>query len=118
MFKEEVIWSDCTRIGCILPWRWTRYSLTKEKIIIERGVFNTIEDETRLYRVLDLQLSRTLWQRLFRVGTITIYSSDEVHSLITLKNIKKSQDVKNTISDLVEKGRKENRVVTHESVNS
>lgn len=56
----EILWKDRKRIFCGLPWTFTRYSLTKEKLIIDTGFLSRKEEEVRLYRVLDMTLKRGL----------------------------------------------------------
>ena len=44
-----IVWSDRKRIAFGLPWTFTKYTLTKEKLLIHTGMLNTQEDEVRLY---------------------------------------------------------------------
>lgn len=105
-----VMWKDRKRTLFGLPWSFTRYSCTEEKLIIDVGFFNRREEEIRLYRVLDLTLKRSLLQRMFGVGTIHCCSADKSTPEFDIKNVKKPVDVKNLISDLVEEERSRKRV--------
>ena len=58
-----IVWSDRKRIAFGLPWTFTKYTLTKEKLLIHTGMLNTQEDEVRLYRIMDVTLRRSLWNR-------------------------------------------------------
>lgn len=49
-----IVWSDRKRIAFGLPWTFTKYTLTKEKLLIHTGMLNTQEDEVRLYRIMDV----------------------------------------------------------------
>lgn len=40
-----IVWSDRKRIAFGLPWTFTKYTLTKEKLLIHTGMLNTQEDE-------------------------------------------------------------------------
>ena len=42
-----IVWSDRKRIAFGLPWTFTKYTLTKEKLLIHTGMLNTQEDEVR-----------------------------------------------------------------------
>lgn len=66
------IWSDRKRIFCGLPWTFTTYTLTSDRLFIETGMLGKHEDEVRLYRILDISLSRSLSQRIFGMGTISL----------------------------------------------
>ena len=72
-----IVWSDRKRIAFGLPWTFTKYTLTKEKLLIHTGMLNTQEDEVRLYRIMDVTLRRSLWERMFGLGTIHCCSADK-----------------------------------------
>ena len=65
-----LVWKDRKRILFGLPWTFTTYKLTEEKLLVSKGLFSTTEEEVRLYRILDLTHKRKLWQKLFGLGTI------------------------------------------------
>lgn len=110
----EVLWKDRKRIIFGLPWTFTKYSLTNERLFIESGLFTAKENECRLYRIMDLQLTRTLGQRIFNLGTITICSSDKSLGDFELKNIKNPKEVKELLAEQVEVQRDKKRVVSRE----
>lgn len=110
----SLVWSDRKRTFLGLPLSFTKYELTEERLFVKTGFLNITENEVRLYRILDLRLSRTLGQRLFGVGTITVSSSDKSLGNFVLKNVKHSKDVKELLSDLVEKQRDSKRVSNRE----
>lgn len=65
----EYIWHDRKRhLG--LPISFTKYRLTTDRLFCETGVLNLKEEEILLYRVRDIGLTRTFWQRLFRESVI------------------------------------------------
>lgn len=110
----EIIWHDRKRIFCGLPWTFTKYSLTKDRLFIETGLFNYKQNETRLYRILDLQLTRSFIQRIFGLGTIKVCSSDKALGNFDIKNIKFSSNVKELLSVNIEEQRQKNRVSSRE----
>lgn len=109
-----VIWRDRKRIIFALPWTFTRYALTEEKFIIDKGLLSRGEEEIRLYRILDITLRRSLWQRLFGLGTIHCCSADKSSPEFDIKNITNSAETKNKLSDLVEACRDKKRVMSRE----
>lgn len=111
---NEIVWQDRKRVWCGLPWTFTKYELSKQKLIIKTGFFTQNQDEVRLYRVLDLSLKRSLLQRIFGLGTINCHSVDKTMKNFEIKNIKNSENVKNQLSDLIEEARKANRVSSRE----
>ena len=112
----EFLWKDRKRTLFGLPLSFTKYSLTEDKLIIERGIFNRIEEEIRLYRILDFTLKRSFGERIFGLGTIHCCSADKSTPEFDIARIKDSQRVKNIISDAVEKARAKNRVVSREII--
>ena len=112
----EYMWKDRKRTFCGLPWSFTKYMLTEDRLFISRGFFTVKEDEVRLYRIMDLSLERKLWQRLFGLGTIKCCSADKTLGDFEIKNIKDSKNVKEMISELVEEERSRKRVSSREYI--
>jgi Predicted membrane protein len=113
----SVLWKDRKRILFFgLPFSFTKYSLTEDRLFVNSGFFTSKEDEVRLYRVIDLELTRTLLQRLFKLGTIKCFSADKSLGDFYIKNIKNAKEVKELISVKVEEQRKSQRVTTRETM--
>lgn len=112
--NTDILWKDKKRGFLGLPLSFTKYSLTKERLFVETGFLNSVENEVRLYRILDVQMTRTLGQKMFGLGSINVHSSDASLKDFTIKNIKKPKYVKELLSELVEKQRDEKRVVNRE----
>lgn len=105
----KYIWHDRKRyLG--LPISFTKYYLSENRIFMETGLFNLKEEEILLYRVRDLALSRSIWQRIFRVGTIIIHSSDKTSPCLQITNVKRSKEVKELIFEYVETAKMERRL--------
>ena len=99
--NNTIIWKDRKRyLG--LPLSFTRYSLTEDRLFLSVGFLNIKDEEVLLYRVRDINTSRTFWQRLFGVGTVTVVSSDKTVPNFELKNVKDPLTVKELIHDQVE----------------
>jgi len=114
----DIIWKSRKRTTFLgLPFSFTKYSFTEEKILVETGFFNKKEEEIRLYRVLDLSLSRSFAQRLAGLGTIVCKTSDKSLPSLELKNIRKSKKIKEQLSDLIEQERVKKRVFSRENMN-
>lgn len=111
---KEIVWSDRKRIIFGLPWTFTKYTLTKEKLLVETGILNKDEEEIRLYRIMDMTLKRSLWQRMFGLGTIHCCTADKSSPELDIKWIPDSANVKELLSDLVEQERMEKRVSSRE----
>lgn len=116
MAERNVIWSDRKRTLFGLPLSFTKYTLTEERLFIQTGLFTTVEDEVRLYRILDVKLTRTLGQKIFGVGSIHVCSADKSMADFEITSVKNSADVKEKLSELVEKNRVEKRVMNREAM--
>lgn len=114
MADYKTIWKDRKRTLFGLPLSFTKYSLSDERLFIETGIFNRREEEIRLYRILDVTLKRTFGQRLCGVGTIHCCSADKSTPEFDIKSVKKSRDVKNMLSDMIEVQRDAKRVSSRE----
>ena len=99
--KMACIWKDKKHILGI-PMSFTHYALTEDRLLLSIGFLNIKDDEVLLYRIRDINTSRSMFQRIFKLGTITVYSSDKSTPALELKNIKNPLDVKEIIHKQVE----------------
>lgn len=113
---DKVLWKDRKRAIFGLPWTFTKYTLTEKKLIIESGLFNQKEEEIRLYRIMDVTLSRSLGERIFNLGTIHICSSDKSTPEFNIKRVKNASKVKNLLSDVVEEERLKRNIGMRENI--
>ena len=112
----NIVWKDRKRTIFGLPWSFTKYSLSDDRLFISTGFLSTKEDEVRLYRIMDISLNRTLGQRMFGLGTIKCCSVDKTLGDFEIKNIKKSKDVKEMLSEMVEEERNRKKVTSREFI--
>lgn len=111
---EKILWQDRKRTIFGLPWTFTKYKLTEEKLLIQTGFLNIKQEEVRLYRIMDVTLNRPLAQRIWGLGTIHCCSADKSTPEFDIKNIKNSEKIKNLLSDQVEEERNKKRVTSRE----
>ena len=119
MDKTNIVylWKDRKRhLG--LPLSFTRYGLSEDRLFLSVGLFDIKDDEVLLYRVRDITTRRTLWQRLFGVGTITVVSSDRTMPTLVLKNVKDPTMVKELLHKSVEEMKIHRRVRVGEIMSS
>lgn len=107
--NQNLIWSDRKRyLG--MPLSFTRYGLSEDRLFLSVGFLNIKDEEILLYRVRDISVNRSLGQRIFGVGTITLTSSDKSNPVLEIKNIKDPTTVKELIHDQVEEMKDRRRV--------
>jgi len=106
---SQYYWSDRKRfLG--MPLSFTRYALSEDRLFLSIGFFSVKDEEILLYRVRDIGVQRTLWQRLFGVGSITVSSSDKSTPVVVLKNVKDPLAVKELLHENVEETKIKRRV--------
>ena len=111
---QNTIWRERKRNFLGLPWTFTVYGFSEDRLFIKSGILSTREDEVRLYRITDVSLYRSLWQRIIGLGTIRVYSADQSLRDFEIKNIPDCENVKEQLSCLVEKERQNKRVTSRE----
>lgn len=105
----QYIWKDRKRyLG--MPISFTRYALSEDRLFTSVGFLNIKDDEILLYRVRDIDTSRSIFQRIFGVGTVTVMSSDKSMPNLVLKNIKDPIAVKELLHRQVEEMKIKRRV--------
>lgn len=97
----KYIWSDKKRTLFGLPLSFTRYYLTENRFITRTGFLNVKEDELELYRIVDKSLTRSIWQRMFGCGTITLYCKDADTPEKQVVSIKCPREVSDLIGSYV-----------------
>lgn len=111
---SEIIWKDRKRPFLGLPWSFTKYELTAQKLIINKGFLNVSEEEVRLYRFVDVTMTQTLGQRIFGVGNLHCETNDRSSGNFVIELIKNPREVKEILSDAVEAERDRKRVSVRE----
>lgn len=105
----EYLWRDRKRyLG--MPLSFTRYSMSEDRLFLSTGLLTTHDDEVILYRVRDISVTITLWQRIFGVGTVTVISSDKTMPTLELKNIKRPREIKELLHQQVEEMKRRRRM--------
>lgn len=97
----QYLWRDRKRI-LGMPISFTKYALAQDRLFMEKGLLNLSLEEVILYRVRDIGVTCSLWQRIFRVGTVTVHSSDKTQPHLELCNIREPMRIKELIHQQVE----------------
>jgi uncharacterized membrane protein YdbT with pleckstrin-like domain len=109
------LWSDRKRyLG--MPISFTRYALSEDRLFTSIGLLNIKDEQLVLYRVRDINVRRTLWQRFFGVGSVTVLSTDTSTPQVTLESVRNPMDVKELLHRQVEESKKKNKGLVSELV--
>lgn len=108
--EAKVVWKDRKR-WCGLPLSFTRYGIIKKdgeyaKLINMNGFFSTETEEINLFRVDDIEVYQSLSNKMFGVGTITVYCKDASCDKIQLVRVKDPFMVRSLLNKLVIEDRK------------
>ncbi len=110
MRKISYVWQDRKRTFLGLPLSFTKYMLTEDRLFVEKGFFNSVLDEENLYRVRDVRVTRNLFQKLFGLGTVSVFSTASSNGVTVLESIRQPIEVKEEIVRLVEEARRKNNI--------
>ena len=94
-----------------LPFSFTKYTIVEEKITITSGFLEITEDDAYMYKIQDVRLTRSLAERIFKIGTITCYTGDTTHPELTLVHIRHASEIKDFIMQYSEESRRKRRAL-------
>lgn len=81
--EEAVLWQGRPFLSLT-----ERYTVTSERLRVERGFLGRDREDIELVRVQDIDHTQTLGERLVRLGDVSVRSHDASHPEITLRNVK------------------------------
>lgn len=109
----SIKWKDTKRhFG--LPISFTNYSLTENRLFRKSGILTRKEDQVSLYHIRDMEVSISLGQRIFGVGTVKVIGSDASTPELLLENIKKPYEVRDLLYETSEEDKKNRRLTRTE----
>lgn len=94
-----------------LPFTFTKYTIREEMITVDTGLLKTVENDCYMYKVQDVQLTATLAEKMFRLGTVTCFTGDTTDPKLELVHIKNARAVKDFILEMSEAARIKRRTV-------
>ncbi len=112
-FEERKRW---TFFG--LPFTFTKYIINDEEITCRAGLLNIKENDCYLYKVQDVQLRKSLFGRMFGLGTVICYTADTTDPMLQLINIRNSDEIKRFIFEASEKARLKRRTINTLNLNT
>lgn len=108
----EVIWEDqpaglWQRFLTLIHMNFTTYQISKDELIIKKGFFTSRTNTTELYILKDPDMTATLYQKILKIGTITVMidshsTSSKAGQKITIKNVRNVEKVRKVLRDAIE----------------
>lgn len=90
--------------------RAERFTLTNQRLKIEKGLIAKHVEETELYRVIDTAAAQSVLQRLLSVGTLTVVTNDERNPNIVMPWVPDPRGLREKIRTMGEARRRWRRV--------
>ena len=87
-----------------------KIEINEEKLIQTKGVFNLKTDELQIYRIKDISSEKPFWLRLVGLSNINLISSDKSDPFIKIPAVKNGDDLREQISNAIEKMRRKKGV--------
>ena len=94
-----------------LPFTFTKYVIKEDMITVDTGVFTKVENDCYMYKVQDVELVATFFERIAGLGTVVCYTGDTTHPKLMLEHIKNAKTIKNYILEASENARMKRRTL-------
>ncbi len=94
-----------------LPFTFTKYYIKEDMLTIRSGLFKIVENDCYMYKIQDVQLSNSLIERMFKLGTISCYTGDNTHPQLILLHIRNARAIKDFLLKASEEARLKRRTV-------
>ena len=110
--EDEVIFAERKRwLFFGLPFTFTKYTITPSLVTIDQGLFNTVEDDCYMYKVQDVKLNTSLFEKIFKLGTIICFTGDVTNPELRLVHIKRAKEIKSYLLQQSEPARLKRRTL-------
>ncbi len=77
-----------------LPLSFTVYTIDEELLHRKEGFLSIREEDCYLYKIQDVTLTRSLWERLFKLSTIICHAADSTDPVLTLAHVRNGDEIK------------------------
>lgn len=101
-----------------LPWTFTKYTVRDEMITSNTGFLSTKENDCYMYKVQDVELSASLWERILKIGTIICYTGDTTNPKLYIEHVKNAKAIKDFILEASEEARMKRRTMNTLSIDA
>lgn len=110
-FKEKKRW-----VFFGLPFTFTTYTVNEQFVTVDSGFLNRKQNDCYMYKIVDTRLCVSLWERIFKLGTVECYCGDVTTPVLTLTHIRNAKAVKDFILEASEDQRIKRRTVNTQNL--
>lgn len=100
-----IIWAEVSRLR-------TRYHLTDQKVVEERGIFSKEFESITYSQITDTTLQVSFGERFFKIGDIAISTAGSSNYAVILSGVRRPHE----FQDIIEKQRQEGVRLSKESI--
>ena len=116
--KPAGLWQ---RFLTVIKLNFTTYQITKDELIIKTGFFKQKVNTVELYLLKDPDMTVSLYQRLLKIGTVTVIidshsTNSRAGEKILLSNIKDCDKVRKLLRDSIEADVMERKITYFDKV--
>ena len=94
-----------------LPFTFTKYTVKDDSVTINKGFFTKIENDCYMYKIQDVTLQQSFFERIVKLGTIVCFTGDTTHPELRLEHIRNSRTIKDFILKASEEARLKRRTI-------
>lgn len=105
-FKERKRWMF---LG--LPFTFTVYTVKEDMITVDSGLLKTFENDCYMYKVQDVELTVSFFERMIGLGTIKCFTGDTTNPILMIEHVKNAKAIKNFILEASEAARMKRRTL-------
>ena len=115
--EDEVKYCERKRLLFFgLPWTFTKYTITPSMLTIDQGLLKTEENDCYMYKIQDVTLKRSLFERMFGLGTIICYTGDVTNPELVLEHVKHAKEIKEYLLEESEQARLKRRTLNMQNI--
>jgi membrane protein YdbS with pleckstrin-like domain len=95
----------------IIKLKMIYYEVSADRIEWERGIFDRRVDNLDMFRVIDLNMRRSVFDVIFGIGSVSLITTDKTDPEFVFEKIRRSRDLYDIIKKASLKADQQNRVI-------